>query len=44
MVRTVTGMCWTALTNTRTEPHEQIDAALDQLIWNIVRQVPAWDA
>jgi len=42
MVRTRTGMCWAALANTRTEPHEQIDAALDQLIWDMVRLVPAW--
>jgi len=44
MVRTSTGMCWAALANTRTEPHDQIDAALDQLIWNMVRLVPAWSA
>jgi len=44
MVRTSTGMCWAALANTRTEPHEQIDTALDQLIWNMVRLVPAWSA
>ena len=44
MVRTSTGMCWAALTNTRTEPHDQIDAALDQLMWNMVRSVPQWGA
>jgi CubicO group peptidase (beta-lactamase class C family) len=44
MVRTASGMCWAALTNTRTEPHNQMDAALDELIWNMVRAVPAWGA
>jgi CubicO group peptidase (beta-lactamase class C family) len=44
MVRTATGMCWTALTNTRTQPSEQIDSALDQMVWDMVRQVPAWNA
>jgi CubicO group peptidase (beta-lactamase class C family) len=42
MVRTATGMCWALLTNTRTEPHEVIDTALDQLGWNMVRTVPEW--
>ena len=44
MVRTATGMCWAALTNTRTEPHDQMDSALDELVWNMVRLVPAWNA
>jgi CubicO group peptidase (beta-lactamase class C family) len=44
IVRTSTGMCWAALANTRTEPHAQMDAALDQLIWNMVKLVPAWGA
>ena len=44
MVRTASGLCWAALANTRTEPHEEIDAALDQLIWNMVRSVPQWAA
>jgi CubicO group peptidase (beta-lactamase class C family) len=44
MVRTNTGMCWAALTNTRTEPHDQMDAALDQLMWNLVLSVPAWSS
>jgi CubicO group peptidase (beta-lactamase class C family) len=44
MVRTSTGMCWAALANTRTEPHEQMDAALDQLVWSMVRLVPEWGA
>ena len=44
MVRTASGMCWAALTNTRTEPHDQMDSALDELVWNMVRLVPAWNA
>jgi CubicO group peptidase (beta-lactamase class C family) len=44
MVRTPTGMCWAALCNTRTEPSDQINTALDQMMWNIVRTVPAWGA
>jgi CubicO group peptidase (beta-lactamase class C family) len=44
MVRTSTGMCWAALTNTRTQPSNEIDTALDQMMWNMVRTVPAWGA
>jgi CubicO group peptidase (beta-lactamase class C family) len=44
MLRTSTGMCWAALTNTRTEPANEIDAAIDQMMWNMVRTVPAWNA
>jgi CubicO group peptidase (beta-lactamase class C family) len=44
MVRTSTGMCWAALTNTRTEPSNEIDTAIDQMMWNMVRTVPAWGA
>jgi CubicO group peptidase (beta-lactamase class C family) len=44
MVRTSTGMCWAALTNTRSQPSDEIDAALDQMMWNIVRCVPSWGA
>jgi CubicO group peptidase (beta-lactamase class C family) len=44
MVRTATGLCWAALTNTRTEPVADIDAALDQMMWNIARSVPEWGA
>ena len=42
MVRTPTGFCWAALCNTRTEPSDQINAALDQMMWNIVHAVPSW--
>jgi CubicO group peptidase (beta-lactamase class C family) len=42
MVKTKSGMCWAALTNTRTQPEATINAALDQLVWNMVQQVPGW--
>ena len=44
MVRTATGLCWAALANTRTEPHDQIDTALDETMWSMARSVPAWGA
>ena len=44
MVRTSTGLCWAALTNTCTEPSDVINAALDQMMWDMVRCVPAWGA
>ena len=44
MVRTSTGFCWAGLCNTRSQPSNEIDAALDQLMWNMVRTVPSWGA
>ena len=44
MVRTSTGFCWAGLCNTRSQPSNEIDAALDQLLWNMVRTVPSWNA
>jgi CubicO group peptidase (beta-lactamase class C family) len=44
MVHTATGFCWAALTNTRTEPSDEIGGALDQMVWDMVHQVPAWAA
>jgi CubicO group peptidase (beta-lactamase class C family) len=44
MVRTSTGMCWAALTNTRSQPSNEMDTALDQMMWNMARSVPAWGA
>jgi CubicO group peptidase (beta-lactamase class C family) len=44
MVRTASGLCWAALANTRTEPHAQMDSAMDQMMWNVARSVPAWQA
>ncbi|HEX4378580.1 MAG TPA: serine hydrolase domain-containing protein [Candidatus Acidoferrum sp.] len=44
MVRTPDGKCWGALTNTRTQPSDAINTALDQMVWDMVHQVPAWNA
>jgi CubicO group peptidase (beta-lactamase class C family) len=44
MVRTASGLCWAALANTRTLPEDDINAALDKLLWNMVRSVPQWRA
>jgi CubicO group peptidase (beta-lactamase class C family) len=44
MLRTATGMCWAALTNTRTQPSNEIDTAISQMMWDMVRTVPAWGA
>lgn len=44
MVRTPTGLCWAALCNTSIEPADEINSALDQMMWNIVRTVPSWGA
>jgi CubicO group peptidase (beta-lactamase class C family) len=44
LVRTATGLCWAALANTRTEPHDEIDTALDRTLWALARSVPAWGA
>jgi CubicO group peptidase (beta-lactamase class C family) len=42
MVRTASGLCWAALTNTRRSG--DIDGALDSMMWDFVRCVPAWQA
>jgi hypothetical protein len=39
MVRTATGLCWAAFTNTRTD---RIN--LDDMMWKMVKAVPAWRA
>jgi CubicO group peptidase (beta-lactamase class C family) len=43
MVRTSTGMAWGALVSTRTQPSATIDTALDQMVWDMVHQVKAWN-
>jgi hypothetical protein len=43
MVRTSTGFCWAALANTRTQPSNQIDTAIDQMMWSMVGTVPSWN-
>jgi CubicO group peptidase (beta-lactamase class C family) len=44
MVRTASGLCWAALTNTRTQPSDEINAALDKLIWSMAQSIPEWNA
>jgi CubicO group peptidase (beta-lactamase class C family) len=42
MVRTASGFCWAALTNTRRQPYDEIGLALDNMVWNMARSVSAW--
>jgi len=42
MVRTASGFCWAALTNTRRQPYDEIGLALDNMVWDMVRRVSAW--
>jgi CubicO group peptidase (beta-lactamase class C family) len=44
MARTANGICWAALTNTRTQPSNEIDTALAQLMGNMLRVVPTWNS
>lgn len=44
MVRTASGLSWAALTNTRSQPSNEMDVALDQMMWGMARAVPAWEA
>jgi CubicO group peptidase (beta-lactamase class C family) len=44
MVRTNSGFCWSALTNTRTTTGPDIGLALDNMVWDMVHQVSAWHA
>jgi CubicO group peptidase (beta-lactamase class C family) len=41
MVRTASGLCWAALANTR-RPGSDIGKALDDMVWEMVRQVSKW--
>lgn len=42
LVRTASGFCWAALANTRRQPADDINRALDQMVWDMARQVRAW--
>jgi|SRR5208282_3799280 len=42
MVRTATGFCWAALCNTRRQPADEINGALDNLVWEMARKVREW--
>jgi CubicO group peptidase (beta-lactamase class C family) len=43
MVRTPTGFSWAAIANTRTQPSDEINAAIDKMMWSMVRTVPSWN-
>lgn len=43
MVRTATGLCWAALLNSR-ESQGNTGAALDDMLWQMVRKVKSWKA
>jgi CubicO group peptidase (beta-lactamase class C family) len=42
LVRTATGFCWAALINTRRKPSDDINLALDRMVWDMARQVRGW--
>jgi CubicO group peptidase (beta-lactamase class C family) len=42
MVRTASGFCWAALTNTRTLSEPGMGLALDNMVWEMARKVSAW--
>ncbi|MGA9979213.1 MAG: serine hydrolase domain-containing protein, partial [Candidatus Sulfotelmatobacter sp.] len=42
LVRTATGFCWAALVNTRRQPADDINLALDRMVWDMARQVRGW--
>jgi hypothetical protein len=45
LVRAANGMRWGAVTNTRTQPSDTIDAAaLDQMVSDMVSKVPGWNS
>jgi CubicO group peptidase (beta-lactamase class C family) len=44
MVRTATGFCWAALTNTRRMSQPGMGLALDNMVWDMAHKVSAWKA
>jgi len=42
MVRTASGFCWAALTNTRKPGQPDMGLALDNTVWEMARKVKAW--
>jgi len=42
MVRTASGFCWAALTNTRRPGQPDMGLALDNMVWEMARKVSAW--
>ncbi|MBM3620720.1 MAG: beta-lactamase family protein [Alphaproteobacteria bacterium] len=44
MVRSARGLCWAALANSRVRGAGGTAEALDRMMWDVVRKVPAWKA
>jgi hypothetical protein len=44
MVRTASGFCWAALANGRRPGAPDINLPLDNMVWDMVRQVETWRA
>jgi len=44
MVRTASGFCWAVLANTRRAGQPDMGLALDNMVWDMVRKVAAWNA
>ncbi len=44
MVRTTHGLCWAVLTNGRERGAGSYTEAIDRMMWDMVRKVPAWRA
>lgn len=44
MARTASGLCWAALTNGRVRGAGDFRSAIDDMMWDMVRKVPAWRA
>jgi CubicO group peptidase (beta-lactamase class C family) len=42
MVRTASGFAWAALCNTRRQPADEFNLALDNLVWDMARKVGSW--
>lgn len=44
VVRRPDGMCWSAITSTRSQPADTMNSALDKMVWDMVAQVPEWNS
>lgn len=42
LVQTASGFSWAALCNTRSQPADEINLALDNLVWEMARKVGEW--
>jgi CubicO group peptidase (beta-lactamase class C family) len=44
VVRRPDGMCWSAITSTRSLPADTMNSALDKMVWDMIAQVPGWNS